>query len=211
MAERTLDEILIEGPGGMYLVPGASGQVDMANMTRAQHAGLIGAFDSLEQRCDSLFVDTGAGISDSVIQLAAAAQHIMVVVCDEPASLADAYAIIKVLHREKRRDRFHIVTNMSRHGNGERIFNKLVNVTERFLLVTLHHAGSVPYDHRMLRSVQKQTPVVTAYPRSLAALALRKLAERIDRWSVPATAHGGLEFFVENLIGLQSAGAQRTL
>jgi flagellar biosynthesis protein FlhG len=85
-------------------------------------------------------------------------------------------------------------------GHGRQLFEKLLRVTERFLQVTLDHAGSVPYDDRVWRAVQLQTPFVTAFPTSLAASALKQLAHRADSWDAPRVARGGIEFFVERLL-----------
>ena len=124
-------------------------------------------------------------------------------VCDEPTSITDAYAVIKVLSRERNVNRFRIVTNMTHEGgHGRQLFEKLLRVTERFLQVSLDHAGSVPYDDRVWRAVQLQTPFVTAFPTSLAAAALKQLAHRADNWDAPRAARGNIEFFVERLLKL---------
>jgi flagellar biosynthesis protein FlhG len=89
-------------------------------------------------------------------------------------------------------------------GDGRHLFEKLLRVTERFLQVTLDHAGSIPYDDRVWRAVQLQTPFVTSFPTSLAASALKKLALRADTWEEPRAARGNIEFFVERLLGSQA-------
>jgi flagellar biosynthesis protein FlhG len=97
--------------------------------------------------------------------------------------------------------RFRIITNMTHQGgDGRGLFEKLLRVADRFLQVTLDHAGSVPYDDRVWRAVQLQTPFVTAFPTSLAAGALKKLAHRADNWEPPRAARGNIEFFVERLL-----------
>jgi len=94
------------------------------------------------------------------------------------------------------------VTNMT-HGSGDglALFNKLARVTDRFLNVSLHHAASLPFDQRVGRAVQMQKPFVTAFPTSMTALSIRKLAERVDEWGVPERARGNIEFFLERMIG----------
>ena len=150
---------------------------------------------------DALLIDTAAGISDGVLRFCAAANEVLVVVCDEPTSITDAYALIKVLSTEHGVTRFRIVTNMTHQGgDGRHLFEKLLRVSERFLQVTLDHAGSIPYDDRVWRAVQLQTPFVTAFPTSLAAGALKKLAHRADNWEGPRAARGNIEFFVERLL-----------
>ena len=202
--ERSLADVIIDGPAGVKVVPGASGLSEMANLTPAQNAGIVNAFSELTCDLDVLLVDTPAGISDPVLRFAEAAHEVVVVVCDEPTSITDAYAVIKVLSRERHVNRFRVVTNMTREGgHGRQLFEKLLRVTERFLQVSLDHAGSVPYDDRVWRAVQLQTPFVTAFPSSLAAAALKQLALRADKWDAPRVARGNIEFFVERLLGQQ--------
>lgn len=199
--ERRLDEIIVPGPAGLKVIPGASGLSEMANLSTAQHAGIVNAFSELTEDLDALVVDTAAGISDSVLRFCEAGNEVLVVLCDEPTSITDAYALIKVLSTERSVNRFRIITNMTHQGgDGRSLFEKLLRVTERFLQVTLDHAGSVPYDDRVWRAVQLQSPFVTAFPTSLAAAALKKLAHRADNWEAPRTARGNIEFFVERLL-----------
>jgi flagellar biosynthesis protein FlhG len=206
--ECSLEDVIVAGPAGVLVVPGASGLSEMANLATTQHTGIINAFSELTQKLDLLLVDTPAGISDLVLRFAEAAHEVVVVVCDEPTSITDAYAVIKVLSRERAVNRFRIVTNMTREGgHGKTLFEKLLRVTEKFLQVSLDHAGSIPYDDRVWRAVQLQTPFVTAFPTSLAAAALKQLAHRADKWEAPRAARGNIEFFVERLLKLPSRPA----
>ena len=199
--ERRLQEVIVNGPAGVRVIPGASGLSEMADLSPAQHAGIINAFSEITEDLDALLVDTAAGISESVLRFCEAANEVLVVVCDEPTSITDAYALIKVLSTERHVSRFRIITNMTHQGgDGRSLFEKLLRVSERFLQVTLDHAGSVPYDDRVWRAVQLQTPFVTAFPTSLAAGALKKLAYRADSWEGPQAARGNIEFFVERLL-----------
>jgi len=210
--QRTLQEVIVPGPAGVRVIPGASGLSEMANMNPAQHAGIINAFSELTEDLDALLVDTAAGISESVLRFCEAGNEVLVVVCDEPTSITDAYALIKVLSTERNVSRFRIITNMTHQGgDGRSLFEKLLRVSERFLQVTLDHAGSVPYDDRVWRAVQLQAPFVTAFPTSLAAAALKKLAHRADNWEGPRAARGNIEFFVERLLrpGNGASGRER--
>ena len=107
-----LDEIIIPGPAGLSIVPSSSGVARMANLSSIEHAGLIRAFSELQYDLDVLMIDVAAGVSDEVISFTRAAQEIIIVVCDEPTSISDAYALIRVLNRDCELTRFHIVTNM---------------------------------------------------------------------------------------------------
>lgn len=199
--ERTLEEIIVEGPGGLKIVPASSGIKLMSELNPMENAGLIRAFSELSINLDILIVDTAAGISDSVISFSRAAHEVVVVVCDEPASLTDAYALIKVLNKDHGVQRFRVLSNMTHSAQeGQELFAKLVRVTDRFLDATLSYMGSIPYDEYLRKAVQKQRSVVEAYPRSRSAMAFKNLAQKADKWPRPEAAGGHLEFFVERLI-----------
>lgn len=199
--ERTLEEIIIESPQGVQVIPGASGVAELANLSAAGHLGLVQAFSALSTRVDTLIVDTSAGISHSVVQFSQAAQHVLLVVCDEPASMTDAYALIKVMSRNHNVSRFNIVANMVRApGEGQGLFEKLQRVTGRFLDVTLDYVGEIPEDQYLRKAIREQRPVVAAFPSCPAARAFKKLALQADKWPVPDCPRGNLEFFVERLV-----------
>ncbi len=174
-----LEDIIIEGPYGLKIIPAASGTQNMAELTPAQHAGLIRAFGNLQDDLDFLLVDTAAGISDMVLSFARAAQDVLVVVCDEPTSITDAYALIKILSREYDVQRFKIVANMVRsYREGRELFTKLTRVTERFLDANLELVACIPLDDSVRQAVKRQKIVVEAFPRSPAALALNSLSTK---------------------------------
>ncbi len=199
--ERSLEEIIVEGPSGLKIVPASSGTQAMAELNSSQHAGLIRAFSELSFDIDTLIIDTAAGITGSVISYSRAAQEVVVVLCDEPASLTDAYALLKLLNREYGINRFHILANMVNSvQEGRVLFNKLVKVTDRYLDVAMNFMGAIPQDDYLRKAVQKQRAVVDAYPRSKAAMAFKKLAQKTGSMPLPANAGGHLEFFVERLI-----------
>ena len=198
---HSLSEVLVTGPGGVKIVPASSGVQRMAELSPAEHAGLINAFNELSDQVDVLVIDTAAGISDTVISFVRAANEVIVVVCDEPSSITDAYALIKLLNKEYGMTRFRVVANMTRTAaEGQNMFNKLNGVCERFLDVTLQFIGQVPFDENVRKAVQKQKALLEFAPSSKAAVAIRGLAQVVDRWPLPSSPTGRLEFFVERLL-----------
>jgi flagellar biosynthesis protein FlhG len=199
--ERTLEEILLPAPQGFQIVPGASGIEQLASLSEAEHAGIIRAFGALASRTDVLVVDTAAGIAPGVLRLVGASQQVLLVVCDEPASITDAYALMKVLSRNHGVGRFRVLANMTREaGAGRRLFETLLRVTGRFLDVTLEFAGEIPEDPWLRRSIREQRPVLDAFPASRSAQAFTKLAQSALGWQLPAGARGTIEFFAERLL-----------
>lgn len=197
----SLDEIMVGGPSGIKIIPASSGASNMANIGDQAHAGIIRAFSELSTDIDVLIVDTAAGISSIVTTFVRATQEVLVVVCDEPTSVMDAYALMKILHRDCQVDRFRIVANMVRSPQeGRQLYLKLANVTDRFLDVTIQYVGAVPFDEHVRKAVQRQKAICEMYPRSKAAQAYRALANQIVSWPLPRNPRGNLEFFVERLI-----------
>ena len=199
--DKTLDEIMLNGPSGLKIIPGASGIQKMAELTTIEQAAIVRAFSDIDADLDVLIVDTAAGISSSVVNFARACQEIVVVVCDEPTSLTDAYAFIKLLNRDYGLSHFHVICNMVQSvQQGMALFQKLTKVTSHYLDVTLQFDGAVPYDEYLRKSVQKQNPVVVAFPGCQAAQAIKGIAGKIDHWTLKSQAGGYIEFFIEKML-----------
>jgi flagellar biosynthesis protein FlhG len=173
----------------------------MAGLSTTEHLGLVQAFSHLTAGLDVLIVDTAAGIADGVRQFCQAAQQVLVVLRDEPASLTDAYALIKVLNRDHGVRRFRILANMSpSQGAGEALYRKLERVANRFLDVVLEYAGEIPEDTFVRAAIREQRSVVKAYPSSAAARAFTRLARQAEKWPAAAGPRGNVEFFIERLL-----------
>jgi len=202
---HSLQEIIVPGPSGIHVVPASSGVKRMAELGPRENAGLIHAFSELTLSLDTLIIDTAAGIGDSVVSFGRAAREVLVVVCDEPASLTDAYAMIKLLSKEYGVRRFHVIANMTHSpSEGQLLFQKIAAVCDRFLDVTLNFLGPVPFDEYLRRAVQRQQPVVQAYNASRSAQSFVQMAARIARWPRPTGPEGHLEFFIERLVDYSS-------
>ncbi|HVN42895.1 MAG TPA: P-loop NTPase [Steroidobacteraceae bacterium] len=204
---RSLDDIIVTGPAGVAVVPGASGLRRLLALERRQQVGLIHAFSELTRDIDVLLIDTAAGLGDSVLDFCRAAQRVMVVVCDEPPAITDAYALVKVLSREFGVRSFEVLANMTRGtGEGAALHEKLSRVADRFLDVHLSYAGEIPYDERLREAVRRQVAVTDAFPDSPVSLAFDGLARRIEAWTVPQHPSGHIEFFMERLLAASRAG-----
>lgn len=199
--EAEINDILVEGPGGIHIVPASSGTQAMSQLSPAEHAGLIQAFSQIGQQIDYLIIDTAAGISDTVVSFTQASQDILFVVCDEPTSITDAYALMKVLNKDYRLERFRVLANQVRSpAEGREVFQRLARVCERFLDVTLDYVGSVPFDEHLRKAIKKQRAVMELFPRSPASMALRQLAKKVETWPLPVAPGGHIEFFMERLV-----------
>ncbi|KRE90996.1 cobyrinic acid a,c-diamide synthase [Frateuria sp. Soil773] len=184
-----IEDLVLTAPHGLKVIPGGSGARRLAQLGNGEHAAVIRAFDELAQPPDYLLVDTAAGLSDNVAMFAAAADEVVLVVCDEPASLTDAYALVKVLSRDFGVRRFRMVANMVRNaGEARALHQKLARVSDRFLDVVLDFAGLVPHDERLRQAIRRQGAVVDLWPSSRSAQAFKQLAGAVDTWGEPARA-----------------------
>lgn len=204
--DADLSSTIIDGPQGVRIIPASSGSFCMTELPVAYQVGIIQAFSELADQPDVLVVDTATGISPKVARFVQAAQHPIVVVCDEPASLTDAYALIKVFSQHYGIGHFNIVSNQSRNAaDGRHLFRKLSRVTDHYLDVVVQHAGDIPNDPYLVKAVQEQRAVVDAYPRSDAGEAFQALAATVDALPAARAASGGIEFFFERLLMADSS------
>jgi flagellar biosynthesis protein FlhG len=207
--ECSIEDIVVQGPHGLGVIPSASGLRNLAKLGIQEQAGLIWALSDFGHDIDALVVDLASGISDNVLSFARACQEIIIVVCDEPASLTDAYALIKVMANEFGVRNFHMLANMCQGLDaGSRLYDKLARVTDRFLDIQLDFAGTIPYDPYMLRAIQMQMAVVDRFPASSSTKAFKKLARLADNWSAGYAASGDLQFFLERMLDTDTLRSQ---
>ncbi|MEB0028805.1 MinD/ParA family protein [Pseudomonas sp. MH9.2] len=196
-----LRDILLRGPSGIRIIPAASGNQSMMNLTTTQHGGLIQAFSDLDDDIDVLVIDTASGIGDLVVNFVRAAREVLVVVCNEPASITNAYAFIRILNRDYSIVRFRILANMVRsQQEGINLFNTLTKMTDAYLDAALHYAGAVIYDECVVNALRRQRALSEISPRSKAALGFNALAQKVNRWPLESSPSGGVEFFIERLV-----------
>lgn len=201
-----MQDIVLRGPSGIRVIPAASGSRHMGDLSMAQYAGLMHACSTLADVTDVLLIDTATGLSEGVVQLCAASQEVIIVVCNETTSLNDAYALLRVLRHNYGLSRFHILANMARTSSeGLELFHKLVHRTERSLDIVLDLIGTVPYDPRFRNVAQRGSTLIEAYPDSPAAIAFKNIALRSEKWPTRITPTGKLEFFLERLVGTSIA------
>lgn len=198
----TLKEILLEAPGGFTVIPAASGKKSMAEMAETQHAGIVMALSELDQDFDVMIVDTAAGISDSVVTFSRASHYVTVICSDEPTSMADAYALIKVLNRDGGITRFQVLRNRVNSETQARAgFKRLADTAQRFLDIQLDYAGFIPDDPCVVKAVGKQQCVSEAYPGSEASKAFQRFSKTVQSWPSPTSPRGHVEFFVDRMNG----------
>ncbi|MDA9091311.1 MinD/ParA family protein [Porticoccaceae bacterium] len=198
--EKTLAEIIVEGPNGVKLVPGASGMQHMASLNEAETAGIIQSFSDVDEDLDYFIVDLAAGLSDTVMTFMRACQHRFIVLKNEPSSIADAYGTIKVMIQEHQLDNISLIPNgVASQNEGERLYGSINSVIQNFLGSRVDYLHSITQDEMVLRSIKAGQPLVSFAPSSIASRDFRALAKVVTSLESDIPMNGGLQFFVERL------------
>jgi flagellar biosynthesis protein FlhG len=196
-----LSDIIIEGPAGIHVLPAGSGLPRLTSLTDLQQLILQSELEIVADRAEVLLIDTGAGVSPNVTYFASAAQETIVIISPEPTSLTDAYALIKVLCRDHRERRFHVLVNMVKsQREATQTFRKLDVAAERFLNVSLEYLGFIPLDDYLPMAVVEQKAVTERFPCSPAARAFVQLAKTIAEWPEPQLPKSTVQFLWQQLI-----------
>lgn len=178
--ESSISDIITKGPGGIHLLPASSGLAELANLAADQQMHILHQLETLENRYDVILIDTAAGIGSSVLHFAASAQYVLVVVNQEPTSLADSYALIKVLRQKHNVQRFQLVVNsVDSEKAALRVYQTLSDVADNFIDVVIDYLGYIPRDENVRRSIQNQRPFVEMFPSSVCSVALHGLTEAL--------------------------------
>lgn len=190
--KKELHEVMVKGPGGFYLVGGASGLAKMADLTDADRQRVIDSLGQLERQADIILIDTGAGISPNVLSFTRAADHVLVVTTPEPTAITDAYAVIKVLSKDGAPRRTSLLVNQVKTATeGQAVHERIAKVARQFLNVSVLDAGSVPSDPEISLAVRRRVPFVIAAPRCSASIALTQLAMRLEQGVASGIDTGG--------------------
>lgn len=200
---KRIEDVLQEVDPNIFLIPGGSGLKDLQNISDMDKRNLLDQLGGLRNRFDYMLIDTAPGITDNVTYFNASAQEIVVVLTPDPSSLTDAYALIKVLNKYHKETRFSIVTNCVRdEQEGMALYQKLCNVTEKFLYVSLDYLGHVPMDLSLRRATKNQQILVRSNPEASASSSIRKIAGKLSTSQNSGQLKGGMQFFWEQLMGV---------
>lgn len=183
----SLEEAVIEAPGGFSVLLAGSGMVEYSRLTPEVRNQFINVLQTLTPRFDVVLLDTGAGISDVVLFSVSLAAEVLIVATPEPTSLTDAYAAIKVLATQQKRQHLRLVVNQAaRAGDGRAITSQLQQVLNRFVTtdsgrpVRLLHLGDIPADNAVREAVMRRQLLLQGAPGSPASLAVAQLANKIQ-------------------------------
>lgn len=196
---RSVSEIITKGPGNIGFVSGGSGIHELTELNGDQIRLLVNVMYQLDSIADIVIIDTGAGISGNVMEMILSSSEILLVATPEPASITDAYVLLKTLKNQEDYNedtlKIRLLGNRAQsRAEGKELYDKLNSVVGRFLGMKMDYMGAVPYDSYLQKAVMKQRPVCLAYPDSPSAKALQDLAVILNSQSnrMIAASGGGL-------------------
>jgi flagellar biosynthesis protein FlhG len=195
---KTLEEIVIEGPSGIRIVPASSGIERMTALTVEQQTKLIRGLSQLGVDTDYLLIDTAAGISSNVINLLLAAGVVIVVTAPDPTAIVDAYLVVKILaHRESQKKVYILVNSVTDRREALAVFRQIDSASKRFLDKPLELFGHIERDPNVVDAVRHQLPVVNMLPEASASRCLNNLARKLHQeFSARRNESGGLSWDV---------------
>jgi flagellar biosynthesis protein FlhG len=201
--KKTIHELMVHLAPNISLIPGGSGIVELNRLNAFERRSLLDIVSTLENSYDYMLIDTAPGLSENVLYLNAAAQLSAVIINPDPASLADSYGLIKVLHNEYKENKFSIICNQVKDEvEGLTLFNRFNEVVNRFLFIGLDYWGALPSDPLFKKATQNQRLIMKHEPQSNSAKAILNMSYKLERDMALNQSKAGMQFFWEQVVGV---------
>ena len=203
---KNIKEIITWGAGEVGFISGGSGIVGMSNLSKEYLNYIIQNLAQLDAIADIIIIDTGAGISDAVLEFLVASGEIILVTTPEPTSITDSYSLLKALNRHPRfskdASKIKVLANrVNKSSDGDVLFNKLEVVANRYLKLPLTYLGAVPWDRQLTEAVMQQMPISLSNPNAKSALAYEVIAAKLMGEEKPEKKRGMAAFFSHIISG----------
>jgi len=206
--EKNILEVLADGPMNTRFISGGSGVEDLVKLDRQQISRFVENMAMLDKLADIIIVDTGAGLSETVMSFIMAADEVLLITTPEPTSITDAYALIKMMSNRDKSKKIRLVVNRTESSyEAYDVLNKLVLVADKFLGITLVPTGYIMNDDAVVKAVKQQKPFLISFPKSQAAKNIKDISEKLVENSSTAGAQvsSGIRGFLNKLVGLMKA------
>lgn len=207
---KNIKDIITEGPMDVGFISGGSGIAGMGNLTVDQLNYIINNLAELDAFADVIIIDTGAGISDAVMEFLVASEEILLVTTPEPTSITDSYSLLKALYRHPKYNPEAttvkmIANRVEREEDGKTLYNKLDLVVKKYLKMPFEYLGGIPQDDKLVKAVMQQTPVSMMYPGAKASIAYENIVNKLmNRESQVKQPKRGMAAFFSHIISNKS-------
>lgn len=202
---KNIKEIITWGPGDVGFISGGSGIAGMSNLSRDHFNYIIRNLSELDALTDIVIIDTGAGISDAVLEFLVASGEILLVTTPEPTSITDSYSLLKALNRHPRfspsMSKIKVIANkVDKKEEGKALFNKLNAVVARYLKLPIEYLGAIPQDNQLIKAVMQQSPVSLYAPNASSARAYTEMAMTLMGMEPEGSTRRGMAAFFSHVI-----------
>jgi len=203
--EKSILDVLCDGPNNIKFISGGSGVQELINLDKNSLTAFIANMSLLDHIADYILIDTGAGLSDTVMNFVLSAEEVLLVITPEPTSITDAYALVKTVSRKKKDCMINVLINRADSENeAKSVYNNFAMVSDRFLGMKLDTIGYLPYDHSFTRSVKMQTPYLLSYPKNLPSKLFNDIADSLIKKDLNQynVTQPGIKGFINRFVGL---------
>jgi flagellar biosynthesis protein FlhG len=201
---KNIFEILTDGPKNIKFISGGSGMEELVKLDKEQILKFVDNMSLLDKLADVIIVDTGAGLSESVISFIMAADEVLLVTTPEPTSITDAYALMKMVSNRDKSKKIRVVVNRAENaGEARNVMDKLKLVAEKFLGIEIEATGYVLQDDMVVKAVKHQEPFITGFPRSPAARNIKEISQKLveSGENTGFRESSGIKVFLNKLVG----------
>lgn len=210
---KELKDIVTPGPENISFISGGSGIQELARMNRDQVMYLTRKLAELDAYADVIIIDTGAGISDNVLEFVVSSSEVLLVATPEPTSITDAYALLKALNRKKEFSKTNttikmIANRVRSREEGEHLYEKMSIVVQKFLNIPLEYLGAVPMDEQIAKAVMRQKPISVTHPEAPSTKAIKDITDKLMKIEKEQERRGISQFF-SNLIRSKMSKANK--
>lgn len=202
---KGMQEIISEGPLGIGFISGGTGVAGLNELTQSQILYLTRSLAELDEIADVIIIDTGAGISNHVLEFVMASQEVILVTTPEPSSLTDSYSLLKTLYKNPRFNRENtkisvLANRVNSTEEGQNVYDKLNSVVTQFLKGDIQFAGVIPQDSALEKAVRQQKTVSLNAPSSKSARAFEVMASNIlNNEQKQVRISSGISYLFSNL------------
>ncbi len=194
--KANIEDVMITGPEGVRIIPGASGVKELADLSDKERMDFISRLDRIDYEADIMLIDTGAGLSKNVMDFLKASDEVIVVTTPEPTAITDAYALMKLLYQIAEYPKIKLLVNQVKgEQEAKRVAEQLSMVVKRFLNASFEELGYVLTDPAVNRAVFAQKPFILAYPNSYASYCVKMIADRLCEEGESRSGSGLKAFF----------------
>lgn len=179
--EKKISEIIVEVAKNVFLIPGGSGVVDFNKLTNFERRTIQEEIQNLQYLYDYLLIDCAAGIGEGVLYFNSVVDFMTVILTPDPASFADAYALIKVMHQKYKTKKIHLICNeVVNEKDGLQLYTKMNDIVQKFLNVGVDYLGSIPQDDELSLAIQRQRLIMKQHGQSPSVVGIKQITNEIE-------------------------------